>query len=87
MIAAGKARQKWLARAGTKFTKPGDHLLAKPCIDFDVSVSGEDRGVPGRRQELYEGPLADVEALEGGLLGGQQKVEQKRVHKLGCVDI
>ena len=41
----------------------------------------------GRRQELDQGPLADVEALEGGLLGGEQKVEQKRVHKLGYVDI
>ena len=29
--AAGKARQKWYARAGTKFSKPGDHLLAEPC--------------------------------------------------------
>ena len=28
MDAAGKARPKWLA----KFTKPGDSLLAEPCI-------------------------------------------------------
>ena len=28
MNAAGKARQKW---PGTKFTKPGDRLLAEPC--------------------------------------------------------
>ena len=30
--AAGKARQKWQARTGTKFTKPGARLLAVPCI-------------------------------------------------------
>ena len=29
--AAGKARQKRYARAVTKFTKPGDRLLAEPC--------------------------------------------------------
>ena len=29
--AAGKARQKWQATAATKFTKPGDSLLAVPC--------------------------------------------------------
>ena len=27
--AAGKARQKWQARAGTKFTKPGDGLSSE----------------------------------------------------------
>ena len=32
MDAAGDARQKWLARAVTKFTKPGARLLAEPCI-------------------------------------------------------
>ena len=31
MNAAGKARQKWQARAITKFTKPGNRLLAEPC--------------------------------------------------------
>ena len=85
MNAAVKARQKWLARAETKFTKPEDHHEAKPCIDFYLSVSGEDRGVSGRRQEIDQGPLADGQALEGGLRRRQQKVEQKRGYKLGCV--
>ena len=31
MNAAGKARQKRSAIAVTKFTKPGDRLLAEPC--------------------------------------------------------
>ena len=30
--APGKARQNWYARARTIFTKPGDRLLAEPCI-------------------------------------------------------
>ena len=30
--AAGRARQKWQATAGTNFTKPGDRLLAEPCM-------------------------------------------------------
>ena len=30
--AAGKARQKWEATAGTNFNKSGDRLLAEPCI-------------------------------------------------------
>ena len=29
--AAGNARQKWKATAGTKITKPGDRLSAEPC--------------------------------------------------------
>ena len=33
--AAGKGRQKWYATAVTKYTKPGDHLLAEP---FSSSV-------------------------------------------------
>ena len=39
--AAGKATHKWTATAGTKFTKPGDRLLAElraGCTDFIVSV-------------------------------------------------
>ena len=31
MNAAGKVKQKWKARAGTKFTKTGAHLLAELC--------------------------------------------------------
>ena len=30
--ASGKLRQKWLATAETKFTKPGNSLLEVPCI-------------------------------------------------------
>ena len=33
--AADKARQKWQAWAGTKFTKPGDRLLAEPFTYHD----------------------------------------------------
>ena len=29
--AAGKLNQKWDATAGTKFTKPGNGLIVKPC--------------------------------------------------------
>ena len=29
--AAGRLIQKWLARAGTKFTKPDGSILAEPC--------------------------------------------------------
>ena len=30
--AVGKTHQKWYATTATKFTKPGDHLLAKFCL-------------------------------------------------------
>ena len=37
--AAGKARQKWYARAVTTFTKPGNCLLAEPCnVSTQVSL-------------------------------------------------
>ena len=29
---SGKLWQKWQATAATKFTKPGDRLVAEPCI-------------------------------------------------------
>ena len=39
MNAAGKARQKWYAKAVTKFTKPGARLLAEPFTFLSVAVS------------------------------------------------
>ena len=37
--AAGNLRQKWQARAGTKFTKPGARLLVEPCSTKRSSIS------------------------------------------------
>ena len=36
--AACKVRQEWQVRAVTKFTKPGDCLLADPCIWTDMDL-------------------------------------------------
>ena len=38
--AAGKLRQKWWARAGTKFTKPRARLLVEPCTDVSPVCPG-----------------------------------------------
>ena len=38
MSAAGKLRQKWLATAATKVTKPWAHLLAKFCTEPELPI-------------------------------------------------
>ena len=46
MNAAGMDGQKWKARAVTKFTKPGDCLLAEPCRYAYLHLGGVAPALP-----------------------------------------
>ena len=55
--AAGKARQEWQAGAVTKFTKPGDRLLAAPCTQPGIMWNESTDELSRRTIQLMVNPL------------------------------